>query len=181
MSEVIERLAQLVRAQGGLLAEAAVPTLDGAFPARAEHGPLAATGPRAAPDPARYELLVEAIREGYLLHYGQPRVVSPDEADLALLAGDQLYALGLAELAELGDLEAVAELADVISLCAQAQAAAAEDLAEAVWDAGAAAVGWGSSEAHERAKEQARADDRDAARWLGEAAAPALAKLARLR
>ena len=42
--------------------------------------------------------------------------------DLRLLAGDALYALGLTRLAETGDLEAVAELADLISLCAQAQA-----------------------------------------------------------
>jgi hypothetical protein len=36
------------------------------------------------------------------------------------MAGDRLYALGLARLAELGDLQAVGELADVISLAAQA-------------------------------------------------------------
>ena len=39
-----------------------------------------------------------------------------DDPDLALLLGDQLYALGLSRLAALGDLEAVAELADLISL-----------------------------------------------------------------
>ena len=67
-------------------------------------------------------LLVEAIREGYLLHYAAGRVVRPEDPDLSLLAGDRLYALGLARLAELGDLEAVGELADVISLAAQAHA-----------------------------------------------------------
>ena len=46
----------------------------------------------------------------------------PIEPDLALLAGDRLYALGLARLAQLGDVEAVSELADVIALCAQARA-----------------------------------------------------------
>ena len=61
------------------------------------------------------------ILEGSLLHYGSPRVVVTDDRDLALLLGDQLYALGLSRLAELGDLEAVAELADVISLLSQAQ------------------------------------------------------------
>ena len=50
---------------------------------------------------------------------------------------------GLARLAELGDLEAVAELADLISLVAQAQAACDAELADAVWQAGAAAIGWG--------------------------------------
>jgi fructose-1,6-bisphosphatase I len=38
------------------------------------------------------------------------------DEDLRLLAGDALYALGLARLAEAGDLDAVAELADVIAL-----------------------------------------------------------------
>ncbi len=83
------------------------------------------------------------ILEGYRLHYDEPVVVRPDDADLALLLGDQLYALGLARLAELGDLEAVAELADVISLAAQAHSAADPDLAQAVWEAGAVSVGWG--------------------------------------
>ena len=82
-----------------------------------------------------------------------------DDPDLALLLGDQLYALGLARLAALGDLEAVAELADVISLVAQAHAASDRELAEAVWEAGAVAVGWGSSDAHAEAKARARAHD----------------------
>ena len=41
--------------------------------------------------------------------------------DLQLLGGDAMYALGLARLADEGDLEAVAELADLISACAQAE------------------------------------------------------------
>ena len=85
-----------------------------------------------------YALLVEAIREGYLQHYGEGRVVRADDPDLALLAGDRLYALGLARLAELGDLEAVGELADVISLRAQAHAEGDPERATAVWEAGAA-------------------------------------------
>ena len=71
--------------------------------------------------PATAEL-VEAIYEGYLQHYGDGRVLRPDDPDLALLAGDRLYALGLARLAELGDLEAVDVLAGVISRAAQAHA-----------------------------------------------------------
>jgi hypothetical protein len=168
-SQVLERLAETVRAQGGLLAEAGGGD-SVATRAPAPHGAAAAAGPRAAADPERYELLVEAIREGYLLHYCQGRVLAPDDPDLALLAGDQLYALGLAELAALGDLDAVRELADVISLAAQAQAAADEDLAEAVWDAGATAVGWGTSAAHEQAKALARGGDTGAAEALRAAA-----------
>ncbi len=140
--EVLDRLADVLRADGGLLAEAVVDAPAGE-PAR--HGAVAAAGPRAAGREAEYELLVEAIREGYLLHYGTGRVVVPEDPDLALLAGDRLYALGLARLSALGDLEAVALLAEVISLSAQAHAAADPDCAEAVWEAGARAVGHGGT------------------------------------
>jgi hypothetical protein len=115
---------------------------------------VAAQGPRAEGRRAEYELLVETIFEGYLLHYGTPRVLRVPEADLALLAGDRLYALGLARLVALGDTLAVAELADTITLSALAQGAGSEALASASWDAGARAVGWGSSDAHALAKRQ---------------------------
>jgi hypothetical protein len=123
---------------------------------------LAARGPRAAGREREYELLLEMIVEGSLLHYGAPRVVRCADSDLALLLGDQLYALGLARLAELGDLDAVTELADLISLLAQAQAASDARLADAVWQAGAAAIGWGATPAHAAAKALARAGDSDA-------------------
>lgn len=89
-------------------------------------GPLAASGPRAASAPGVYAFAIEAIREGYLLHYGSPRVARTTDPDLALLAGDFLYALGLEQLASLGDTEAVAELAELISACAEIHAATAE-------------------------------------------------------
>jgi hypothetical protein len=38
-------------------------------------GVLVAAGPRTARAPAEYALLVESVREGYLLHYGVPRVI----------------------------------------------------------------------------------------------------------
>src|SRR3954454_20040773 len=82
-------------------------------------GLLAAAGPRAAEARAEYALVIESVREGYLLHYGAPRVVVGADPDLALLAGDYLYALGLERLAALGDLEAIRELSDLISLSAQ--------------------------------------------------------------
>ncbi|HWO84465.1 MAG TPA: hypothetical protein VNM38_11855 [Solirubrobacterales bacterium] len=81
-------------------------------------GELAASGP----DAAEYALVVEAVREGYLLHYEQPRLLAGHDPDLALLAGDYLYALGLDRLAALGDTRAVALLADLISECARRQA-----------------------------------------------------------
>ncbi len=119
----------------------------------------AARGPRAAVDPDQYELLLEMILEGTLLHYGRPRVVRTEDRDLALLLGDQLYALGLSRLAELGDLDSVSELADLISLLAQAQLDGDLGLARAIWDAGAAAIGWGATPEHEAAKALARAGD----------------------
>jgi hypothetical protein len=69
-----------------------------------------------------HALVVEAVREGYLLHHEQPRLLAGHDADLALLAGDYLYALGLDRLAALGDIRAVAILADLISTCARLQA-----------------------------------------------------------
>jgi hypothetical protein len=67
-------------------------------------------------------LVVEAVREGYLLHYEQPRLLAGHDSDLALLAGDYLYALGLDRLAALEDTRAVAILSDLISNCARLQA-----------------------------------------------------------
>jgi hypothetical protein len=78
-----------------------------------------AAGPRAKAAPAEYALVIEAVREGYLLHYGEPRLLAGHDADLALLAGDYLYALGIERLAALGDTVAVRLLADLISRCAQ--------------------------------------------------------------
>jgi hypothetical protein len=84
-------------------------------------GLLAAAGPRTASNPGEYALVIEAVHEGYLLHYGEPRLLAGHDADLALLAGDYLYALGLDRLAALGDARAVSILSDLISRCAQLQ------------------------------------------------------------
>src|SRR4051794_41781115 len=110
---------------------------------------LVAEGPRAAEAPTEYAILFESIREGYLLHYARPRVVNGADEDLALLAGDYLYARGLERLAGLGDLEAVRELSDLISLVAQLHAAtdgiaAADDGAPALWLASATTVAAGA-------------------------------------
>jgi hypothetical protein len=119
-------------------------------------GPLAAAGPRAAAA-GEYSLVVEAVREGYLLHYGEPRLLAGYDADLALLAGDYLYALGIERLASLGDSDAVRELSDLISLCAQLHAEGREDALPALWKASATAVGEGPSQTHEAAKRSLRA------------------------
>ncbi|HEX7280042.1 MAG TPA: hypothetical protein VF255_10510 [Solirubrobacterales bacterium] len=80
-----------------------------------------------------YALVVEAIREGYLLHYEQPRLLAGHDPDLALLAGDYLYALGLDRLATLGDTRAVGILSDLISGCARLQAEGRSDAISDLW------------------------------------------------
>jgi hypothetical protein len=83
-------------------------------------------------DPDRLFTL-EAVYEGYLLHYGEPRAFAGMDPDLRLLAGDSLYALGLSRVAERGDLEAVAELADLIAAAARAHAEGDSERAASLW------------------------------------------------
>ena len=108
-------LASELRAEGGLLAACVVDSDEATLP--------------------RSSFVVEAIHEGYLQHYAAGLVVRSEDDDLALLAGDRLYALGMARLAELGDLETVIELADLISLCAQSHAEGEPARAAAAWEA----------------------------------------------
>jgi hypothetical protein len=84
--------------------------------------------------PGEYAFVIESVREGYLLHYGTPRLLAGHDPDLALLAGDYLYALGIERLAALGDTEAVHQLADLISKCAQLHTEGREDQVSAVWE-----------------------------------------------
>lgn len=165
-------LHDVLAAEGGLLADA-LGDRDAPSDRVAE---TAAAGPRAAADPAAYALLVAAVREGHRLHAGAAAVVTRADPDLALLAGDRLYALGLDRLARLGDLAAVRELADAISLCALAQADAGPDLAQAAWEGAAVAIGWGAGSEHAGAKEAARAGDPAAPAALRAAAAAARAQ-----
>jgi hypothetical protein len=105
-----------------------------------ELGSLATAGPRAAAAPAEYALVIEAVREGYLLHYGEPRLMAGHDADLALLAGDYLYALGLDRLAALGDTDAVEILSDLIARCAQLHAESRAAEVPDLWPAAARAI-----------------------------------------
>lgn len=107
-------------------------------------GELAASGPGAAAAPDEYALVVEAVREGYLLHYEQPRLLAGHDSDLALLAGDYLYALGLDRLAALGDTAAVSILADLITHCARLQAEGNIDPITALWRTAAEQIAAGS-------------------------------------
>jgi hypothetical protein len=100
-----------------------------------------------------HALGVETIYEGYLLHYGRPRLFDPPDADTALLLGDYLYAHGLVRIAATGSVTAVGDLAELISLCAHARADGI-DGAGVAWAATAARLGEG-------ALEEARAVFRD--------------------
>jgi len=88
----------------------------------------------------RFALAVETIYEGYLVHYGRSRLFAPADRDMALLLGDYLYAHGLVHVAETGDVAAVSDLAELISLCSQARADGRDGDAPA-WAATASALG----------------------------------------
>jgi hypothetical protein len=89
---------------------------------------------------SRFALGLETIYEGYLLHYGRSRLFAPADADTALLLGDYLYAHGLVRIASLDEVGAVADLAELISLCAQVQAEGREGDGP-LWAATAALIG----------------------------------------
>jgi hypothetical protein len=106
---------------------------------------------------ARFALGLETIYEGYLVHYGSPRLFAPLDADLALLLGDYLYAHGLVRIASFGETDAVADLSELISLCSQLRAEDAEGDG-ALWAASAALLGAGASLNEARAALRLRGD-----------------------
>jgi hypothetical protein len=97
-----------------------------------------------------WALGLETIYEGYLLHYGRPRLFAPRDRHTALLLGDYLYAHGLVRIADHGQVDAVAEFAELISVCAQLRADGAAGDGEA-WAATAARLGPGPSTEVDRA------------------------------
>jgi hypothetical protein len=88
----------------------------------------------------RFRLGLETIYEGYLVHYGTPRLFDPVDPDTALLLGDYLYAHGLVRIADAGDVDAVADLSELISLCSQLRAEDADGDGP-LWAATAALLG----------------------------------------
>jgi hypothetical protein len=88
----------------------------------------------------RFALGLETIYEGYLCHYGSPRLFQPKDDELALLLGDYLYAHGLVRVAATGSVEAVSELAELISRCARLRAEG-EEGDGAAWLAAAVSLG----------------------------------------
>jgi hypothetical protein len=97
--------------------------------------PVAEPGAPRFDGPAARAFVLEAVYEGYLMHYAEPRLARDVDDDLRLLAGDALYALGLARLADAGAVAAIAELADLISLCARAHAEGRPALCDGAWRA----------------------------------------------
>ena len=92
---------------------------------------------------ARYALGLETIYEGYLVHYGRPRLFRAPDGDTALLLGDYLYAHGVARISALHEVAAVADLSELISLCSQLRAEDAEGDGP-LWAATAALLGRGA-------------------------------------
>ena len=70
----------------------------------------------------RFALGLESIYEGYLVHHGRPRLFHPPDHDTALLLGDYLYAHGLVRIAAFQEVDVVADLAELLSVCAQLRA-----------------------------------------------------------
>lgn len=85
---------------------------------------------------------LETIYEGYLVHYLRPRLFAPADDDTALLLGDYLYAHGLVRIASLGDVAAVGDLSELISLSSQLRAEGADGDGP-LWAATAALLGSG--------------------------------------
>ena len=111
VSDLWETIADEAAAESGLWAQALLP--DGERELEPVFSPLG--------EP-RFALGLETIYEGYLLHYGRPRLFTRSDRDNALLLGDYLYAHGLVRIASFHEVGAVADLAELISLCAQLRA-----------------------------------------------------------
>jgi hypothetical protein len=105
----------------------------------------------------RFGLALETIYEGYLVHYGSPRLFASSDANTRLLLGDYLYAQGIVHLAATGSVAAVSDMAELISLGAQLQAARRGDLDGPAWAATAALLGQGELDSA-RAALRERAD-----------------------
>jgi hypothetical protein len=165
-------IADEAAAESPLWAEALLPPAS-----RREEPVFSALGPE------EHAVGLETIYEGYLVHFGRPRLFAPVDVDAALLLGDYLYAHGLVRIARSGDVDAVADLAELISLCAQARAEGRNGDG-AAWAATAALLGGGGLEAARdelRLRGDARLLDRAARDAAGDAAVEvALAAHARL-
>jgi hypothetical protein len=120
--------------------------------------------------PPELALGLETVYEGYLVHYGRSRLFAQTDPDTSLLLGDYLYAHGLVRVAATGNVAAVADLAELISLCAQARAEE-RDGDGAAWAATAVRLGAGGLNGARdelRLRGRAEALERDARAEAGE-------------
>lgn len=168
----LDRLADRVREEGSALPVRSGGGADFGDPV---YGALAAAGPRTAGKAEEYAFVVEAVREGYLCHYGRSRILDQPDADLALLAGDLFYAIGIRGLADLDDLESTGILSDLIRVAAELQAAGQPDLAETLWLGQIIALACGKSEDQQLAVSALEGGEESAAEalsdWSGRTAA----------
>ncbi len=158
----LDRLAARVLEEGPPLAVAGGGSDHGSSPL----GELVAAGPRTGDRGDEYAFVVEAVREGYLCHYGSPRVLEAVDPDLALLAGDLFYAIGIRGLADLDDLESTGVLSDLIRVAADLQAADRSDLAEVLWLGQLVALACGKDEEHDATVKALEARESGAAEAL---------------
>jgi hypothetical protein len=107
----------------------------------------------------RFALGLETIYEGYLVHYGRPRLFEARDTDTALLLGDYLYAHGLVRVAAEDDVSAVAELAELISVVSHLRAGRDGEDGE-FWAAAAGRLGRGSAATTDADVEKALATHR---------------------
>lgn len=83
---------------------------------------------------------LDLILEGFLLHHGRPRHLTPSEPGREVLAGDYCYATGLVRIAAAGDLFVVEALADLIALGAGLVAAGERHALAPLWRATTLAI-----------------------------------------
>ncbi|MCL4474386.1 MAG: hypothetical protein M1455_10720 [Actinobacteria bacterium] len=81
-----------------------------------------------------YHQALEYIYEGFLLHQGRSRLLMKDATEFPVLAGDHMYARGLAAIASLEDLYCIEALAELIRACAFVQSEGLDpSLAHKAW------------------------------------------------
>ena len=83
---------------------------------------------------------LDLILEGFLLHHGVARHLSPAEPGREVLAGDYCYAHGLVRIADAGDLFVIEALADLIALGAGLVAAGDRAALAPLWRATTVAI-----------------------------------------
>lgn len=157
----LDRLADRIREEGPPLE-----VREESFARDTALGDLAAAGPRTASRAGDYAFIVEAVREGYLCHYGRSRILDEPDDDLALLAGDLFYAIGIRGLAELEDLESTGILSDLIRVAAELQASGRQDLAEVLWLGQIVALACGMDDTQKQAVKALEAGQTGAAEAL---------------